>query len=225
MEKDIKEMAYQYGADVCGIGSIDRFKDVLGGYSPLDLFQQCKSVIALGIALPKGLYEVAPRLLYGHFNEETAKSMDKLELKLAKEIEEKYGCLAVPVPSDDPSEYWDAENMTSKGLISLKHTAVLCGLGSIGKNTLLINETYGNRLLIGAILTDLELKSDPIQEDLCIPGCKKCVEHCPAQAIEDGRVNQKKCRLNTYGKTARGYSTVDCNTCRSVCPMRFGKVK
>ena len=33
-----------------------------------DLYPDCKSVIAVGIALPKGLFRVEPRLLYGHFN-------------------------------------------------------------------------------------------------------------------------------------------------------------
>ncbi|WP_371291499.1 hypothetical protein [Bacteroides sp.] len=27
---------------------------------------------------------------------------------------------------------------------------------------------------------------------------------------------------NTYGKTKRGYNTVDCNRCRTICPMRLG---
>ena len=52
MEKYIKNVALQYGADVCGIGSIDRFKNAPKGFSPLDLFDKCKSVIAVGIALP-----------------------------------------------------------------------------------------------------------------------------------------------------------------------------
>ena len=104
----------------------------------------------------------------------------------------------------------------------MKHTAVLCGLGSIGKSSLLINPEYGNRLTVGAILTDLELKSDPIQPDLCIPGCRKCLDSCPVQAIKDESVEQKLCRLNTYGETSRGFDTVDCNTCRVVCPMRDG---
>lgn len=222
MEKYIKEIAYQYGADVCGIGSIDRFENAPTGYSPLDLLPQCKSVIAVGIALPKGLYEVAPRLIYGHFNAEICTVLDTLELKLAKDIEKKYSCIAVPIPCDSPNEYWDAENMTAKGLISMKHTAVLCGLGSIGKSSLLINSEYGNRLIIGAVLTDLELTPDSIQPDLCIPGCRKCIDSCPAQAIAGGSVDQKRCRQNTYGKTARGFDTVDCNNCRTVCPMRFG---
>ena len=224
MENCIKETAYRLGADVCGIGSIDRFENAPTGYSPLDLFDKCKSVIVVGIALPKGLYEVAPRLIYGHFNAEICTILDHLELKLAKAIESKYHCLAVPVPCDAPNEYWKAENMKAKGLISMKHTAVLCGLGSIGKSSLLLNPEYGNCLTIGAVLTDLELRSDALQPDCCIPGCNRCIDSCPAQAIADGSVDQRLCRLNTDGKTARGFDTVDCNRCRTVCPMRFGKL-
>lgn len=36
-------------------------------------------------------------------------------------------------------------------------------------------------------------------------------------------VNQKLCRLNTYGKNERGFETVDCNQCRSACPRALGK--
>jgi len=222
MEKYIKETALQYGADVCGIGNIERFENAPEGFSPLDLYDKCKSVIAVGIALPKGLYEVESRLLYGHFNGEICTILDTLELKLAKEIEKKFGCKAVPVPCDAPNEYWDAGRMTAKGLISMKHTAVLCGLGSIGKSSLLLNPEYGNCLTVGAILTDLKLKADELQPDLCIPGCRKCLDSCPVQAIKDGSVNQKLCRTNTYGQTARGFGTVDCNNCRVVCPMRYG---
>ena len=223
MEQYIKEKAYKLGANVCGIGTIDRFSGVPEGFSPLDLYDKCKSVIAVGVALPKGVYEVEPRLIYGHFNALTCVMVDTLTLNLAKEIEQKYGCVAVPVPCDAPNEYWEADNMTAKGLMSMKDAAVFCGLGSIGKSTLLLNESYGNRLTIGAILTDMEFVADPIQEDLCISGCNLCVKGCPVQAIVDGKVIQKKCRLNTYGKTARGFDTVDCNKCRAVCPMRYGK--
>lgn len=223
METIIKDMAYHYGADVCGIGSIDRFENAPKGFSPLDLFSKCKSVIAFGIALPKGLYEVSPRLLYGHFNTRICAVIDDLALRLAKGIEDRFNCRAVPVLCDNPSEYWEAETMTAKGLISMRHTAVQCGLGSIGKNSLLINPEYGNRLTIGAVLTDLALKSDALQPDLCIEGCRRCLESCPAQAIANKSVQQKLCRTNTYGKTVRGFDTVDCNTCRTVCPMRYGK--
>ncbi|MBC3798046.1 hypothetical protein [Acetobacterium tundrae] len=113
--------------------------------------------------------------------------------------------------------------MRGKGLISMKHTAALCGIGEIGKSTLLLNPKYGNLLTIGVILTNLDLKSDPLGENICIEGCTKCIDACPVQAIKNGVVNQKLCRMNTYGKTARGFDTVDCNHCRVICPMRFGR--
>jgi len=159
-----------------------------------------------------------------HFNSQICTTLDEIEQKFAKKLEERYDCLVVPVPCDGPNEYWEAETMTAKGLISMKHAAVLCGLGSIGKSSLLINPEYGNRLTIGAVLTDLELESDALQPDLCIDGCSRCVDSCPVQAIADRRVNQKLCRTNTYVKTARGFDTVDCNKCRVVCPLRFGKL-
>jgi len=225
MKSKIKELAYQLKADVCGIGSIDRFKDAPTGFSPIDLFGKCKSVIAFGIALPKALYDVHPRLLYRHFSSQLISIVDDVSLKLARELEERFNCLAVPVPCDGPYEYWDAENMTGKGLLSMRHIACLCGLGSIGKSSLMINPEFGNRLAIGAVLTDLEVEPDDLQSDLCIPGCSKCVDSCPPKAIANKSVDQKLCRLNTYGKNARGFDTTDCNKCRTVCPLRFGTVR
>ena len=90
-------------------------------------------------------------------------------------------------------------------------------------NTLLINERYGNRLTLGAILTDCPFPADPPTENLCPPNCQLCMKSCPAQAIEGGHVRQKLCRMHAYGKNVRGFDTVDCNVCRAVCPMRVGK--
>ena len=104
-----------------------------------------------------------------------------------------------------------------------KYVAQACGVGRIGKSALLLNAEYGNMLTLGAILTNLDLESDPYAEVICIPGCRKCMDACPVHAIHETHVVQKECRANTYGKTARGFDTVDCNQCRMVCPMRFGK--
>ena len=104
----------------------------------------------------------------------------------------------------------------------MKHVAVACGIGQIGKSSLLLNLEYGNRLTLGAILTNVNLESDPVCENICIPGCTKCLDSCPVSAIQNKYVTQKKCRQNTYSNTARGFDTVDCNKCRSECPMRDG---
>jgi epoxyqueuosine reductase QueG len=171
------------------------------------------------------LFKINPRLVYSHFNEAISiRFIDQISMQLAKEMERRFDCVAVPVPCDTPYEYWDAERSEGRGLISMKHAAVYAGLGSLGKNTLLLNRQFGSMLDIGAVLTDLSLPSDPLAESVCIDGCTKCIDSCPAGAIQNGAVIQKLCREFSYGqKTAKGYETTECNLCRTVCPVAFGK--
>lgn len=222
MKEKIKEIILSLGADVCGIANIDRFTDTPQGFSPTDIFEDCKSVIVFGIALPKGLIQVDPRIIYGHFNNCSCQRVDTISFSVAKIIEKKFNCYAVSIPCDGPYDFWDEDNIEGRGLISMKHAAVLAGVGTLGKSTLLINSKFGNLLTIGAILTNLNMQSDELCESICIAECKKCIDSCPVGAIEDGNVNQKLCRNNTYNKNRRGFDIVNCNNCRNVCPIRYG---
>ncbi len=224
VKESVRELVLSLGADVCGFAEKGRFEDAPKGFSPLDLYDDCQTVIAFGVALPKGLRQVDPRLIYQHFNESVANHMiDQISLKLAKALEQRFGCHAVPIPCDNPYEYWDAEHMEGRGLLSMKHAAVQAGLGTMGKNTLLLNREYGNMLNIGVVLTDLALSSDPLAQSVCINGCTLCTDACPVGAIQNGTVIQKLCREHAYGqKTAKGFGTTVCNHCRAVCPVAFG---
>ena len=225
MKESIRNFILGQGADVCGFAGIDRFGGAPEGFSPADVFPACKTAVVFGIALPTGLYEVPPRLIYGHYNYASCPWVDRIAFCAAREIERLLGGRAVPLPSDGPYEAWNAEEREGRGLISMKHAAVQAGLGALGKSTLLLNERFGNRLTLGAVLTDRAIPSDPLAEGVCLPGCRICVDGCPAQAIADGRVIQKLCRLHAYGKNARGYDTVDCNRCRASCPMGAGSAR
>ncbi len=222
MENKTKQIFLSLGADVCGIANIYRFHSVPEGFSPKDIFSNCNAVVVFGKALPKGLMETSSQLVYGHYNSLICAEVDKICLLAAKKLEKEFKAVAVPMPCDGPYEYFDKETLTGKGLISMKHAAVLAGLGEIGKNSLLINPQYGNLLTIGAVLVDLNLESDELCENICIKGCTRCIQKCPVHAIEDKKVNQALCRKNTYRKTSRGFDTVCCNLCRIVCPMRYG---
>jgi len=219
MREKIRQIILSYGADLCGFASIDRFDDFPTGFKPTDIYCDCKSVISFAVALPQGLAKINPRLIYGHFNYLSCPETDMIAFKSAKKIEDDFKCIAVPIPCDSPYEYWDNDSMEGRGLLSMKQLAVQAGLGSIGKNTLFINRRFGNMVTLGAILTDLEVQSDTLSESMCIDNCHRCIESCPANALDNGSVNQKLCREHTYGKTKRGFDTVDCNKCRIVCPM------
>ncbi len=223
MKEAIRGFILGLGADVCGFAEAQQFGGAPDGFKPTDILNGCKTVIVFGVALPLGLLNVPPRLIYGHFNYDVCPRVDAIALQGAREVENLSGCCAVPMPSDGPYEFWDPAEMEGRGLISMKHAAVLAGLGALGKSTLLINERYGNRLTLGAILTDCPFPADPPTENLCPPNCQLCMKSCPAQAIEGGHVRQKLCRMHAYGKNVRGFDTVDCNVCRAVCPMRVGK--
>jgi len=215
-EEKIKGIVLNQGADLCGIANIERFADAPEGFHPTDIYGDCKSVIVFAKRLPKGLAYVNPRIVYKHYNGLCVNEVDKIAYEAAILIE-RLGCLTVPLPCDCPLEYWDKDNLCAKGLLSMRHAAVLAGLGSLGKNTLLINKLYGNFLTIGAILTDLDLKSDPLAEELCIENCRLCIDNCPVKALDGKTVSQKLCRPYTYTINERGFDVVNCNKCRTIC--------
>lgn len=222
MKEEIREKVLSYGADICRIAGIERFEGAPEGFHPRDIFPGCKSVIVFGLALPKGLYMVDSKLIYAHFNNFACPQVDHIAYQTANFLEKKYHVTGVPIPCDGPYDYWDVEKMEGRGLLSMKHAAVLSGIGTFGKNTLLINKDYGNRLIIGCILTDMLIESDELDVGTCLEHCNLCLQNCPVGAIGKDEVEQKLCRINSYGKTLRGFDTVECNRCRTICPVRFG---
>lgn len=110
--------------------------------------------------------------------------------------------------------------------------AVEAGLGWIGHNSLLINKRFGSFILIGTILTNLELPPDaydkPYTENHC-GGCRQCIDHCPTGAIQPGGTidagrcisyqtieNRKSIPPGLAALT--GNRLFGCDTCQQVCP-------
>lgn len=224
MKEIIKEIFLNYGAEVCGVANIDLFVDASRGFHPTDIYQGCKSVIVFAKTIPKGTALVSPRIVYQHFNGISSVEIDRIAYYAANEIEKTCNnAIAVPLPADGPYDFWNSESMEGRGVISMKHAAVIAGIGTLGKSTLLLNSKYGNMLTIGAVLTNLNLSSDKPTESICLNDCHICIESCPVKAISQHGVNQKLCRQYTYATNDRGYAVVNCNSCRTKCPMAFGK--
>lgn len=221
MENKVKEIFWGLGADVCGIANVDKFAEAPRGFHPTDVFKDCRSVVVYALALPKGLTKVSPRIVYQHINSISRNQLDYIGIAAGMAIEA-LGGVAVPLPCDAPYDYWDPEKMEGKGVISMRHAAVLAGVGSMGKNTLVINKRFGSMINIGALLTDLDLKSDPPQEDICLKDCRACLDSCPPKALDGISVNQKLCRENAYSTNARGFEVCECNLCRVKCPLASG---
>lgn len=223
-EDQVRHMVREAGADLCGIAAIERFADFPSGFRPEDIYAGCRSVVVLAKRLPRGLARVSPQIVYNHTNSLSIQEVDRISYVASLALEH-LGCTAIPLPADSPYEYWEAERLRGRGILSMRHTAVAAGLGCLGKSTLLLNKTYGNFLTLGAILTDLELISDPLAEPLCPPNCRRCLDSCPTGALDGKTVNQQLCRPHTYTTNARGYGVVNCNNCRMTCPRAFGQTE
>ncbi|PKL77464.1 MAG: epoxyqueuosine reductase [Ignavibacteriae bacterium HGW-Ignavibacteriae-4] len=216
----IKEQIYSLGAEVCGIADIDRFKNAPKGFNPSDIYPAAKSVIIFGKRFLKGVYESITNVPYTFVRNKLVERLDDISIHLSFLIEEN-GYKAIPIPSAEPYEYWDSNMKHGRGILSLKHAGELAGIGSIGKNTLLINEKYGNQLWLGGVITDAVLEQDPLSIKLCPDNCRICIEACPQFALNGITIDQMKCRKISASSIEGGGWILSCNICRKVCPFSY----
>jgi len=218
----IKSMTLRFGADKCGIAGIDRFSSAPSGFHPVDIYSKCRSVVVFLKKLPSEMILAENLVPYTNTALVCYSILDQIGLNLCTNLEALH-IHAVPVPSDDPYLYWDAENMRGMGIMSLRHAAFHAGLGILGRNTLLINRELGNMVYIGAVLTDAAIEPDPMVDDFtCPPDCRLCLDACPAQALNGITVIQKKCREKSFIRHVRGWHIYQCANCRKACPYRNG---
>jgi Uncharacterized Fe-S protein len=72
--------------------------------------------------------------------------------------------------------------------------AVKAGLGSWGKNHLLIHPKFGPRVVLGVILTNARFSRTERETPSFCEGCSLCVDACPLKAISSsGKIDRMKC--------------------------------
>ena len=117
------------------------------------------------------------------------------------------------------------------GPVMEKFWAQQAGLGWIGKHSNLVSPTFGSWLLLGEILTTVELEADEPGADLC-GTCTLCIQACPTGAIvEPYVVDATKCisyltieyrgdgaSLDQDLRRRMGNRIFGCDDCLDVCP-------
>lgn len=215
----VKEYGINTGANVVGIAASKDFGLAPDGFSPTDVLPECLSVIVLGAAFsPAVLNDIAE---YTASRNEMLTSMTNMAKKAAKRI--KTDGYKTKVISAAGGKWLGGDGRKEQfGYISLKHAAEIAGLGVIGKNYLLTNPQYGNLLWFSAVLTDAELKPDEKAEFTMCDNCNKCVEACPAGALDNLASFGRKGCSKFFTIEDRKFK-IKCFLCRTICPYCFGR--
>jgi epoxyqueuosine reductase len=214
----IKKRTIKYGADICGIAPVDRFAGAPKGFHPCDIYPDCRSVVVFASRFPLSTLQARTNAPYTLVRNKMVDKLDWISFHVSSELETE-GVVSVPIPSAEPYDYWDTDRTHGRGILSLKHAGVLAGLGVLGRNTLLMNEKFGNMIWLGAILVSIDLEPDPVASyEGCDSECTLCIDSCPQHALDGITINQKLCRDISISYNYGGGWVLSCNICRKICP-------
>lgn len=125
----------------------------------------------------------------------------------------------------------------ARGGVLLKDVAKLAGLGTIGRNNLLVTPEYGPRVRLRALTLDAELEpTGPVGFDPCA-GCERpCWRACPQAAFGSGSYRRDPCTVQMKIDEAnralieewsedgsQGSVVKYCRACELACPVGYEK--
>ena len=224
----VKERAREAGADLAGIASVERFKDLPHEANPLSIFPQCKSVIVLGRRILRGALRGIEEgtnfgSTYGCFghhyleNQFLSKTVYDLTCHFEKE-----GIEAVPLLS-----------FKTKGVaLDYKVMAQAAGLGKIGKGGFFLTPEFGHRQRFAMILVDEAFEADELKKVSLCDNCNACAEGCPLKAIhtektvsaglkghetETFAIDEKICRACKNGASCQPGTSDDVDRYAAAC--------
>ena len=113
--------------------------------------------------------------------------------------------------------------------------AARAGVGFYGKNTMLITRRHGSWVVLGTLVTDVEIEPSPPLELDC-GDCRLCIDACPTGALDepgDARRHPLPLVLDAGAGARSRRSTASrsatmvygCDICQDVCPWNRGVEK
>ena len=200
--KKVKEYAKKCGADIVGIGSMDRFEGAPKEMDPRYIFPEAKAIIGFGFRIPRGCFRgieegtyfaAYPSMGYAGINLVYAPSV----LREVVCMIENEGYEAVPIQNMVIQSSVDILQGKKRNisvpvapgkpapdiLLHFRIAAVACGMGEIGYSKMFLSPEFGPRQRLVFMLTDAPLEPDPIFEGNLCDRCMNCVKECSGKAI------------------------------------------
>ena len=107
--------------------------------------------------------------------------------------------------------------------------AARAGLGWFGKSTNILTPSHGSWVLLGQVITDLDLEPDPALQKAC-GACVRCIDDCPTSAIIAPFILDNARCISYQTIENRGVIPLEmrpligdwvfgCDICQDVCPV------
>ena len=254
----IKELGKEIGLDVIRSTSAENFSEtekriiesIEKGYIPKDVHYASKNISAITEQLklnkiskrcsPKSILKRAKSIIsvaQGYLIEETEDIQDKGQIcgKIAKydagnfyyDVKLKLKKIIDFINQETDFKY-KSKNKSCYVSLTEKPIAQRAGVGWYGKNGIIISERFGSWIVLGEIITELELDADePLQRDC--GDCTICIDSCPTKAIVSPYViDRTKCLQYISERPMNVPLTFrekwedrlyGCTTCQEICPQ------
>ena len=115
-----------------------------------------------------------------------------------------------------------------------REAAARSGVGFYGKNTMLITRKHGSWVVLGTLVTDVELEPTASLDTDC-GECRLCIDACPTGALDEAGTLDATLCLSYWTQAPReipvefrehlGRQVYGCDICQDVCPWNRGVEK
>jgi ferredoxin len=193
----VKKAAREFGADIVGIGSIDRWEKAPVENHPQSIIPRAQSVIGIGFRMHRGSHRGVEEGTY--FSSYTLTGYTDLnnivapvvQRRLASFVED-FGWEATTVQYlsgrlgneiGEPALRPDGTKKPKPDIFfNFRIAGELCGMGEVGYSRVFLSPKFGPMQRIYFVVTDAPLEADPLIKGLC-DECQECVRQCPAHAL------------------------------------------
>jgi epoxyqueuosine reductase len=185
---------------------------------PEALVEGARSVVAAALCYARDVPDVEPdegRLPRYTWRDEYATLRERLEA-LGRRLGGSYRVLV------DDNDHVD------------RAAAVRAGIAFYGKNTMAITRRHGSWVVLGVLVTDVEIEPSPPLELDC-GQCRLCIDACPTGALDEpGTLDSTKClsywsqapaSIPEAYRAEMGDMVYGCDICQEVCPWNRGVEK
>jgi epoxyqueuosine reductase QueG len=189
---EVKTVAREMGADLVGIASGECVEITPTRRGPSNVLPEASSVVVFAKRMLRGSIESPREEVVTNQNLTLYQELDRISYTLGCFFEER-GYRAATIPAYSPVQM-TSETKGFVGVVSLRHVALAAGLGTLGKNNLLLTPALGPRVRLGGVVTTAPIDPDQsAPEDFCVD-CEACIAACPVDALsQPGKTHTGRC--------------------------------